>query len=50
MRAVDTTIGRPYQGVELPPGTAHQLVNRSTGDVEMLVIPSPRAHGDREDL
>jgi mannose-6-phosphate isomerase-like protein (cupin superfamily) len=38
------------QGVEVPPGTPHQFFNRSAADVEMLVISSPRSHGDREDL
>jgi mannose-6-phosphate isomerase-like protein (cupin superfamily) len=38
------------QGVEVPPGTPHQFFNRSSADVEMLVISSPRSHGDRVDL
>jgi len=38
------------QGVEVPPATPHQFFNRSAVDVEMLVISSPRSHGDREDL
>ena len=38
------------QGIEVPPGTPHQFFNRSSADVEMLVISSPRSHGDREDL
>jgi mannose-6-phosphate isomerase-like protein (cupin superfamily) len=38
------------QGVEVPPGTPHQFFNRSVADVEMLVISSPRSHGDRVDL
>jgi mannose-6-phosphate isomerase-like protein (cupin superfamily) len=38
------------QGVEVPPGTPHQFFNRSAVDVEMLVISSPRSHGDRVDL
>ena len=38
------------QGIEVPPGTPHQFFNRSAADVEMLVISSPRSHGDREDL
>lgn len=38
------------QGIEVPPGTPHQFFNRSAGDVEMLVISSPRSHGDREEL
>jgi mannose-6-phosphate isomerase-like protein (cupin superfamily) len=38
------------QGVEVPPGTPHQFFNRSAADVEMLIVSSPRSHGDREDL
>jgi mannose-6-phosphate isomerase-like protein (cupin superfamily) len=38
------------QGVEVPPGTPHQLFNRSSADVEMLVMSAPRSHGDRVDL
>jgi mannose-6-phosphate isomerase-like protein (cupin superfamily) len=38
------------QGVEVPPGTPHQFFNQSSADVEMLVISSPRSHGDRVDL
>jgi mannose-6-phosphate isomerase-like protein (cupin superfamily) len=34
----------------VPPGTPHQFFNRSAADVEMLVISSPRSHGDREEL
>jgi mannose-6-phosphate isomerase-like protein (cupin superfamily) len=37
------------QGVEVPPGTPHQFFNRSAADVEILVISSPRSHGDRVD-
>ena len=38
------------QGLEVPPGTPHQFFNRSAADVTMLVISSPRSHGDRTDL
>jgi len=38
------------QGIEVPPGTPHQFFNRSAADVEMLVVSSPRSHGDRVDL
>ena len=38
------------QGIEVPPGTPHQFFNRSAADVTMLVISSPRSHGDRTDL
>ena len=41
---------RAGQGIEVAPGTPHQFFNRSAADVEMLVISSPRSHGDRVDL
>ena len=44
------TVVTAGQGLEVPPGRPHQFFNRSTADVEMLVISSPRSHGDREDL
>ena len=40
----------PGQGIEVPPGTPHQFFNRSAADVTMLVMSSPRSHGDRMDL
>jgi mannose-6-phosphate isomerase-like protein (cupin superfamily) len=41
---------RAGQGIEVPPGTPHQFFNRSASDVEMLVMSSPRSHGDRIDV
>ena len=38
------------QGIEVPPGTPHQFFNRSAADVTMLVMSSPRSHGDRVEL
>jgi mannose-6-phosphate isomerase-like protein (cupin superfamily) len=38
---------RAGQGLEVPPGVLHQFINDSAADVEMLVISSPRSHGDR---
>ena len=38
------------QGIEVPPGMPHQFFNRSAAAVDMLVISSPRSHGDRVDL
>jgi len=46
-RQVEVSAG---QGIEVPPGTPHQFFNRSAADVEMLVVSSPRSHGDRQDL
>ena len=37
----------PRTGIELPQGTAHQAMNRSTADVEFLVVSTPPARGDR---
>jgi uncharacterized cupin superfamily protein len=36
-----------HVGIELPPGTAHQVINESQADVEFLVISEPPSHGDR---
>ena len=38
---------REHQGIEIPPGTPHQFINRSGVDVEFLVISSPHSRGDR---
>jgi len=38
----------PRQGVEIKPGVAHRVFNRSAGDAEFLVISMPPSHGDRE--
>src|SRR5579859_5657208 len=37
------------QGLYVPPGAAHQARNDSAADVRMLVVSSPRSHGDRID-
>ncbi|MEM9706388.1 MAG: cupin domain-containing protein [Pseudomonadota bacterium] len=37
----------PGDGVEVPPGLAHQAVNSSAEDVRFLVISTPPSHGDR---
>ena len=34
-------------GLHVPPGLAHQVRNDSAADVRMLVVSSPRSHGDR---
>lgn len=38
---------RERQGIEVPPGTAHQFRNESSADVFVLVISAPMSHGDR---
>jgi mannose-6-phosphate isomerase-like protein (cupin superfamily) len=35
------------QGLEVPPGTAHQVMNDSEMNLEFLVISTPPSHGDR---
>jgi quercetin dioxygenase-like cupin family protein len=34
-------------GLHVPPGVAHQVRNDSEAEVRMLVVSSPRSHGDR---
>lgn len=36
-----------FQGIEVPPGISHQMMNQSQYDVEFLVISHPRSQGDR---
>ena len=38
---------RTHQGIEVPPGTPHQMINRAAGDLEFLVISHPPTTGDR---
>ena len=38
------------QGLHVPPGEAHQVRNEGTTDARMLVVSSPRSHGDRIDV
>lgn len=45
--------GRHYQlsareGLEVPPGAAHQVRNASDAPVDFLVVSAPPSHGDRE--
>jgi mannose-6-phosphate isomerase-like protein (cupin superfamily) len=39
---------RPHQGVEVPPGTPHQIFNVSVENLEFLVVSCPPSHGDRQ--
>jgi len=34
--------------VQVEPGVTHQMLNRSQGAVEFLVVSQPQSHGDRE--
>jgi mannose-6-phosphate isomerase-like protein (cupin superfamily) len=38
---------RPGQGLEIPPGVPHQMLNRTDLDLEFLVVSQPPSHGDR---
>lgn len=40
------TIG-PHQGISVPPGIPHRLVNEGEKNLSFLVISSPKSHGDR---
>ena len=39
----------PRTGIELPQGTAHQVMNQSDADVQFLVISEPPSQGDRHE-
>ena len=41
------SILNPRQGLYISAGEPHQVRNRSTSDVEFLVISNPPSHGDR---
>lgn len=36
-----------FQGIEVPPGVPHQMMNQSQSDVEFIVVSQPMSHGDR---
>ncbi len=38
---------RSHQGLEVPPGMSHQVLNRSQADAEFIVVSAPPSHGDR---
>lgn len=41
---------RAGEGVHLPPGTPHRVVNASRDDATFLVVSAPATAGDRTDL
>lgn len=45
----ETHVLPPRTGIELPPGTAHQVRNDSSADVEFIVVSEPPSHGDRHE-
>ncbi|GKU79187.1 cupin domain-containing protein [Paenibacillus sp. L3-i20] len=36
-----------FEGIEIPPQTPHQILNKSDGSIEFLVISQPTTTGDR---
>lgn len=38
------------QGIEIPPGAAHQFRNDADTEVNFLVVSCPKSHGDRENV
>jgi mannose-6-phosphate isomerase-like protein (cupin superfamily) len=40
----------PGEGLEIGPGTPHQVFNNSSADVRFLVVSQPPSHGDRTDV
>lgn len=38
---------REHEGVEVPPGLPHQMLNESDREVEFIVVSQPPSHGDR---
>src|SRR5215831_613078 len=37
----------PFDGVEIPAGTSHQIFNESDKLVRFIVVSQPHSHGDR---
>jgi uncharacterized cupin superfamily protein len=38
---------RRGEGLHVPPGAAHQMPNRSGGELRLLVVSAPKSHDDR---
>jgi mannose-6-phosphate isomerase-like protein (cupin superfamily) len=38
---------KAQQGIEILPGTPHQMMNKSDADLEFIVVSCPPSHGDR---
>jgi len=47
-RDEDAFVLRGGEGLEVAPGSAHQVLNRGDTDARFLVISQPPSHGDRE--
>lgn len=35
------------EGIEIAPGTAHQMINNSDNEIYFLVVSVPKSHGDK---
>ncbi len=42
-----TLVIGPQQGLSVPPGQPHRLVNESGSELTFIVISAPESHGDR---
>ena len=42
-----TLVVAPGEGLEVPPGVAHRLLNAGAAELRFLVISAPPSHGDR---
>lgn len=40
----------PFEGIEIKPGQAHQLINKTERDIEFIVVSSPKSHGDKYNI
>lgn len=40
---------RAGEGLHVPPGQAHQVRNEGNMEIRLLVVSSPKSHGDREE-
>lgn len=38
------------QGLEIPPGVAHRVLNNSKSELSFLVVSCPPSHGDRSNI
>jgi mannose-6-phosphate isomerase-like protein (cupin superfamily) len=43
----ETSLLNLHEGVEIPPGVPHQMMNNSEDEIEFLVVSAPRSKGDR---
>jgi len=41
---------RPYEGLSIPPGLPHRLINETQHDLSFIMVSVPMSHGDRINL